>query len=58
MYRQFLFRSETEKNIYPCKHLFYYIKVGFTGVHITRTCILDAFSSYKLSVIHGKISNM
>ena len=30
-----------EKNVYPCKPQFYYIKVGCKGVFVTRTCFHD-----------------
>ena len=30
-----------KKKVYPCKPQFYYIKVGFTGVFIARTCFPD-----------------
>ena len=32
------FRAKIRKNAYPCKPQFYYIKVGYKGVYITRTC--------------------
>ena len=34
-YPQSMFLSKNKKNnVYPCKHQFYYIKVGFKGVKI------------------------
>ena len=34
-YSQSMFLSRNKKNnVYPCKHQFYYIKVGFKGVNI------------------------
>ena len=35
------FRAKIRKNVYPCKHQFYYIKVGCKRVFITRTCFRD-----------------
>ena len=41
-YPQSMFKSENKnKNAYPCKPQFYYIKVGCKGVYITRTCFHD-----------------
>ena len=31
-----------ENNVYPCKHKFYYTKVGCRGVCIIQTCLHDA----------------
>ena len=37
-----MFWSKNKKNRYtPCIPQFCYIKVGFKGVYITRTCFLD-----------------
>ena len=36
------FRAKIRKNVYPCKPQFYYIKVGYKGVFVTRTCFHDA----------------
>ena len=33
-YPQSMFLSRNKNNVYPCKHQFYYIKVGFKGVKI------------------------
>ena len=30
-----------KKNVYSCKPQFYYIKVGCTGVFVTRKCFRD-----------------
>ena len=35
------FRAKIRKNVYPCRLHFYYIKVGFKGVNIARTCLHD-----------------
>ena len=35
------FREKKEKNEYPCKPQFYYIKVGCKGVYITWICLHD-----------------
>ena len=35
------FRAKIRKSEYPCKPQFYYIKVGWKGVFITRTCYRD-----------------
>ena len=32
------FRAKVRKNVYPCYPQFYYIKVGYKWVYITRTC--------------------
>ena len=41
-YPQFMFLSRNKKNnVYPCKPLFYYIKVGFKGVKIIYACFRD-----------------
>ena len=40
-YPQSMFWSKNKK-VYPCIPQFYYIKVGFKGVFITRTCFPDA----------------
>ena len=38
----YVFRAKIRKtNVYPCKSMFYYIKVGCNGVLITRTCFPD-----------------
>ena len=37
----FLCRNK-KNNLYPCKHQFYYIKVGFKGVRIIQACFRDA----------------
>ena len=36
-----MFWSKNKNKIYPCIPQFCYIKVGFKGVHITRTCFPD-----------------
>ena len=36
------FGAKIRKKVYPCIPQFYYIKVGFKGVYIARTCFLDA----------------
>ena len=41
-YPQSMFcRKDKEIYIYPCIPHFYYIKVGFKGVFIARTCFTD-----------------
>ena len=35
------FGSKIRKKVYPCIPQFYYIKVGYRGVNITRTCYHD-----------------
>ena len=35
------FRAKIRKNVHPCKPQFYYIKVGFKGVNMIRTCTHD-----------------
>ena len=41
--------AKIRKKVYPCKLQFFYIKVGFNGVHISRTC-LDCFPDAFLSI--------
>ena len=42
--------QKQENYVYPCKPQFFYIKVGFTGVYISRTCFPDAwFEAQKAS---------
>ena len=38
---QSMFWSKNKKKVYPCKPQFYYIKVGYKGVFVTRTCFRD-----------------
>ena len=38
-----MFWSKNNKNVYPCKPQFYYIKVECKGVFITRTCFRDVY---------------
>ena len=41
-YPQSMFLSRNKKNnVYPCKHQFYYIKVGLRGIKIIWVCFLD-----------------
>ena len=40
-----------EKNVYPCKSQFYYIKVGCKGVYITRTCFHDGLGHVKRQTV-------
>ena len=41
-YPQSMLLSRNKKNnVYPCKHQFYCIKVGFTGVEIIWACFRD-----------------
>ena len=35
------FRAKIRKNVYPCTPQFYYIKVGYKGILVTRTCFRD-----------------
>ena len=35
------FRAKIRKNVYPCTPHFYYTKVGFKGVFVTRTFFRD-----------------
>ena len=35
------FGAKIRKKVYPCIPQFYYIKVGFKGVYISRTCFPD-----------------
>ena len=46
-YPQSMFWSKNKKNRYtPANPSFFYIKVGFRGVKITRTCFHDEILSY------------
>ena len=40
-YPQSMFRSKNKTHVYPCKTHFYYLKVGYKGVYISRTCFPD-----------------
>ena len=40
-----MFQSKNNKNAYPCKPQFYYIKVGSKEVYITRTCYRDGLDN-------------
>ena len=40
-----------KKQVYPCKHHFYYIKVDNDGVYISRTCFPDAVYACWLFVV-------
>ena len=40
-YPQSMFWSKNKKNRYTPAYQFYYIKVGFKGVYIARTCFPD-----------------
>ena len=43
-YPQFMFWNKNKKKkLYPCIPQFYYIKVGFKGAYISRTCFPDDF---------------
>ena len=45
-YPQSMFFSKNKKNnVYPCKHQFYYIKVGFMGVKIIKACFRDGWQT-------------
>ena len=55
------------KKIYPCIPQFYYIKVGFKGVLIARTCFPDVktgifhskyFKTLSISALNIKICNV
>ena len=35
------FKAKIIKNVYPCTSKFNYIKVGYKGVFVTRTCFSD-----------------
>ena len=42
MYPQSMFWNKNKKKyVYPCISQFYYIKVGFMGVFIARSCFPD-----------------
>ena len=38
MYTQSIFWSKNKKNVYPSIPPFCYIKMGFKGVYVSRTC--------------------
>ena len=33
-----MFWNKNKKNVHPCESQIFYIKVGFKGVYISRTC--------------------
>ena len=39
----YVLEQKLEKSIYPTKTQFYYIKMGFKGVKLTRTCYPDEY---------------
>ena len=43
--------QKQENWVYPCKPQFFYIKVGFTGVYISWTCISDDFRIFTMKGI-------
>ena len=50
-----MFLSRNKKdNVYPCKPLFYYIKVGFKGVNIIWACFGDGFFCGHFFYFNGK----
>ena len=40
----YVLEQKYEKYIYPCIAQFYFIKVGYKGVFISRTCFPDGLS--------------
>ena len=46
------FRAKIRENVYPCKPQFYYIKVWFKGVLITRACLHDENRHFRMSIIN------
>ena len=44
-----LWSKNKKKYIYPCIPQFCYIKMGFKGVFIARTCFPDAYLVYNMS---------
>ena len=51
-YPQSMFWSKNKKKyVYPCILQFYYIKVGYEGVYIARTCFPDGIKSRTLHVL-------
>ena len=55
VYPQSMFWRNNKKNIYtPANPSFFYIKVGFKGVYITRTCFPDViFTNINTSTSFG-----
>ena len=39
------FGAKIRKYVYPCKPHFFYIKVGFSGVFLSRTCFPDDYEN-------------
>ena len=51
--------QKQENKVYPLKPQFFYIKVGFEGVYIARTCFPDDFNiSFFFSSINRVIHNI
>ena len=42
----YVLEQKQENKVYPLKPQFFYIKVGFEGVYIARTCFPDVGKSY------------
>ena len=56
-YPQSMFLSRNKKNnVYPCKPLLYFIKVGFKGIIITYVCFRDV--SENVQFFGGEIFNI
>ena len=49
------FGSKIRKIVYPCKPQFYYIKVGYEEVYISRTCHPDVTTGTGIIIINSKI---
>ena len=43
------FGSKIRKIVYYCSPQFYYIKVGYKGVNISRTCFPDVFHNFHMN---------
>ena len=44
------FEQKYKNSDYPCKTEFYYIKVGFKGVKIIKTCFRDVYVDFKINI--------
>ena len=52
-----MFWSKNKKKVYPCKPLFYYIKVVCKGLFVTRTCFRDDYDNQQINVTFANIGD-
>ena len=51
------FRAKTRKNVYPCTLQFYYTKLRYKGIFVTRACFRDACHLDEVTFILRAIRN-